>query len=264
MAVNRILWKPPFHSLFPWPCPACQKGNLAVELETLKHTETGPSRSAHDDPAWDPEWVEERFSALMICRNPVCGEIVAVVGRTEHTWEPDHEAQEEDWRRDFVPIFMSPAPCIFPLPDKCPEAVSDELKKAFSLFWSDTGSAANRLRAAAEALLTERGVARSTINRHGRMQAIALHDRIEKFRRRDPESADYLLAIKWLGNEGSHASLNALGGEDLLNGFELFEHVVERTYVRRDKHLKKIAKKISARKGRPIKSKSIFDAFARK
>jgi hypothetical protein len=53
-------------------------------------------------------------------------------------------------------------------------------------------------------------------------------------------------------------ALDQLRGEDLLSGFELFEHVLEVIYVQREKHLKKIAKAINSRKGRPIRYKSDF------
>ena len=139
-----------------------------------------------------------------------------------------------------------------------PKSVKIELKKAFSLFWSDTGSCANRLRAAVEALLTDRKVPRLTINKKGKRERISLHARIEKFKQVDANSANYLLAIKWLGNAGSHANLDELSGDDLLSGFELFEHVVGIIYVQREKHLQKIAKAINSRKGRPIRQKNDF------
>jgi hypothetical protein len=116
-------------------------------------------------------------------------------------------------------------------------------------------SCANRLRTAAEALLTERKVPRTTINKKHKRERITLHARIEKFKQHDAVSADLLLAIKWLGNEGSHANLDELGGEDLLNAFEFFEHLVERIYVKREEQLKKIAKGINFRKGRSPKKR---------
>ena len=128
-----------------------------------------------------------------------------------------------------------------------------ELTKAFGLYWSDRGSSANRLRAATETLLSERRVPRFTINRNRKRVRISLHDRIEIFKARDADSAEYLLAIKWLGNTGSHYGLDEFSDDDLLDGFELFEHVVERVYRRPEHRLKKIAKGINVRKGRPAK-----------
>jgi Domain of unknown function (DUF4145) len=257
MTINRNHWNPPFVDLPSWLCPTCQSGSLALNKETLKILESGPSEKCHDHEAWEPEWIDERFVGLLSCQDAGCGEIVAIGGRTNTFEDIDWERQEREWVRSFTPTSMYPAPPVFRIPEKCPKAVAAELRRAFSLFWTDTGSCANRLRAAVEALLTDRKVPRSTINKKGR-ERLSLHARIEKFKQTDANSADYLLAIKWLGNAGSHANLDELGGDDLLNGFELFQHVVDTIYVQREKHLKKIAQRINSRKGRPIRQKSDF------
>jgi Domain of unknown function (DUF4145) len=120
----------------------------------------------------------------------------------------------------------------------------------------ESGSCANRLRGSVEALLTDKKVARTTVNKKGKRERLSLHARLEKFKQKDPSSAEYLFAIKWLGNAGSHANLDELSRDELLDGFDLFELVMERVYVRREEHLKKIAKAITSRKGRPIKLRS--------
>jgi len=165
MPINRKIWKPPFAKLPSWPCPACASGNLVARKETLKHEETGPSAEAHQHDAWEPEWIVERFSGLLVCQNSACGEIVAIGGHTRHVENHDWEREERNWDREFEPTFMSPAPPIFPVPEKCPEAVATELTKAFALFWFDRGSSANRLRSAVEALLTHRKVQRTRLNK---------------------------------------------------------------------------------------------------
>jgi hypothetical protein len=45
------------------------------------------------------------------------------------------------------------------------------------------------------------------------------------------------------------------GDDELLNGFELLEHVVDCIYVKREEHLKRIAKGINSRKGRSAKKR---------
>lgn len=252
MAINRGHWKPPFISLPSWVCPTCQTGSLSLNKSNLKIVETGSSVRARSHDAWEPEWVENRFSGLLVCQNRECGEIVAVGGRTELIEDLDWEQQVQNWVDAYHPIFVVPAPPIFPLPGECPEVVASELRKAFSLYWSDPGSAANRLRAAAEALLTERKIPRTAKAKKSGRIPLNLHARIEKFKQTAPESADYLFAIKWVGNAGSHSNLDELTHEDLLNGFELFEHVIDLVYVKRDRRLRKIARGINARKGRPI------------
>jgi Domain of unknown function (DUF4145) len=262
--INRKLWKPPFSNLPSWPCPSCQSGTLTLKKEAFINLETGVSEKSHDHEAREPDWIDERFVGLLVCQNETCGEIVAIGGRShideyvDFVDHDDYELQEQSWDRAYRPTFMYPAPPVFPIPEKCPEAVADELKKSFSLFWSDTGSCANRLRAAVEALLTDRKIPRTMINKKGKRERISLHARIEIFKQTDTRSAEYLSAIKWIGNAGSHANVDELSRDDLLSGFDLFEHVVELTYVKREKHLKKLARDINSRKGRPIRHKSAF------
>jgi hypothetical protein len=98
--------------------------------------------------------------------------MVAIGGRSHTSEFSDYEHQERFLEHTFEPIFMYPAPPIFSMPEKCPKAIRKELKKAFTLFWSDTGSCANRLRAAAETLLTDRKVPRTRLNKEGKRERI--------------------------------------------------------------------------------------------
>ncbi len=252
MPITQKLWEPPFRKFPPWVCPTCQTGLLKLDIDTQKVIETGPSRRIHDDDAWGPELIEERFVGLLICQNGRCREVVAVGGRTHQ--EPCHDEEwNVEWEKFYDPAFFNPAPPIFEIPKVCPEEIAVELRKAFSQFWPDTGSCANRLRAAAEALLTERRVAKTAMSKKRKRTRLSLHARIEKFKKKAPEAGDYLLAIKWLGNEGSHATPDELKKNNLVEGFAIFEQVIELVYVKNEVRLKKIAKGIRARKGRPVK-----------
>ena len=68
------------------------------------------------------------------------------------------------------------------------------------------------------------------------------------------EAAKSLEAVKWLGNVGSHANLDSLTIDDLLDGFDLFEHTIERVYVRRAEDLRKMAARINKQKGKRPKT----------
>ena len=93
------------------------------------------------------------------------------------------------------------------------------------------------------------------MNSNGRRVQLSLHGRIVQFRANNADAAHTLEAVKWLGNIGSHANLDTLMIDDLLDGFELFEHAIERVYVRREEHLKKLASVISKQKGKRRKSR---------
>src|SRR5690606_9881757 len=142
---------------------------------------------------------------------------------------------------------------VFVVSPKCPSDVVEALAQSFRLLWSDTEAAGNRLRSAVEALLPDQGIARTTLNSNGKRHPLTPHARIEKDRVKHPEASDLIMAIKWFGNAGSHT----VGGVDryaLLDAFELIEHAIEIIYVRRSATLKKVARAITARKGRPAKA----------
>lgn len=253
MAVNKDHWRRLFWKIPSWLCPRCQVASLALDDTSLKIAEPKWSSDAHGHEAWDPDWIDERFACLLICQNRECGEVVALAGKTSHEEDHDWEQQTMHWTRTFIPQVAVPAPPIFPVPKECPEEVGEELKKAFGLYWSDPASSANRLRVSVEVLLNDQKVAKTVVNKKGKRETLNLHARIEKFKAKDAEAANYLLAIKWLGNAGSHAGLDSLDDGDLLGGFELIEHVIERLYVRREARLKQIAKGLNQRKGRPVR-----------
>ncbi|QRM31080.1 DUF4145 domain-containing protein [Microvirga sp. VF16] len=253
MTLTRKHWQPPFDTWPSWMCPICQAGTLIVAKDGVKSTETGPSVKAHEHEAWDPDWTESRFVATFVCVNAECGEVVVCCGKSsvDVTFGYDHLGYpEKGWQEVFTPHFFSPALRFFAIPPECPVEVAQEISRAFAAAWSDLGSAANRTRSAVEALLTERKVPKTTINKNGKRVGINLHDRIVRFRSQDAEGAAYLEAVKWLGNTGSH-SAQELSLDDILDGFEVFEHALHHIYVQRDRVIKRIAKEMTRRKGRP-------------
>ena len=103
--------------------------------------------------------------------------------------------------------------------------------------------------------MDERKVKKTIVNSSRKRVHLTLHQRIGLFQNKYADAAPPLEAVKWLGNVGSHANLNTLTIDDLLNGFELFEHAIERIYVRREEHLRRLASGISKQKGKRPKSR---------
>lgn len=260
MPINKDHWRRTFWKIPSWLCPRCQAGSLNLDDDSLKISEPKWSSDAHSHEAWDPDWITERFTCLLTCSNRDCGEVVALSGRTYHEEDHDWEQQTMHWSRTFGPRALTPAPPIFAIPQECPEAIGNELRTAFGLYWSDAPSSANRLRVAVEILLNDQKIPKTVVNKKSKRESLSLHARIEKFRAKDAASAEYLLAIKWLGNAGSHSGLDSIEDEDLLGGFELIEHLIERIYVRREARLNKIAKGLNKRKGKAVRRRrsSIF------
>jgi len=253
MPVNRNLWRRRFSSFPSWDCPRCKQATLRLLKDSAQKSEAGWSKAARGHEAWEPEWKEERFICFLACQNSECEEVVAICGDVFLEEDHNSDLQQHQWSERYVPWAVHPPLPIFRIPDDCPTEVAEELEKAFAFYWKDPAASANRLRVAVETMLTEQRIARTTVNKKRKRVSLDLHSRIDRFKKVKPESADYLLAIKWLGNIGSHGSIEGLDDESLLNGFEFFEQAIEHVYVGRDARLRKTAKGISARKGKPKK-----------
>lgn len=260
MAIANDLWKVTFKNIPSWPCPSCQSSVVVLKQDSFHRLETERSISLQ---AWvhsEPTQIEERFSALMQCQNENCGEVVSIGGNVVTVEDHNEEEQTLNWSIVYEPKFLLPAPKIFPILDSCPDAVKIELERTFGLFWFDNGASANGLRTAIEALLNDLKIARTFIKKRKRGE-LTLHARIQKLEIKNSEAAELLMAIKWLGNTGSHLADSAIPRDELLNGFDLFHGVIEMIYEKRAARLMKIAKTITKRKGRLPKKSGRVQTF---
>jgi hypothetical protein len=251
MPVDRNLWKGSFsEGSFPaWPCPRCNGvGTLSIVKGTLHWSETAQSIQCGFHPDWHPEETEGRFACLSSCSR--CREVIAICGDTELRYEADWDGK--DYVQDHVPYHhptsVSPSPSMFPISKHCPECIREEIKGAFKLYWSDPGSSMNRLRAGVELLLNEMRIVRSVKTKKGKRRRLTLHERIvNKLQPVRPHFAEALLAVKWLGNAGSHPG--QVSQDDVLDGMELMEHILHERYEPRQKAVSRLSKEINRRRG---------------
>lgn len=261
MAIHRELWPQTFIAWPSFRCPTCSVGVLKYDPKRATVEETVNSKRAHGHEAWEPEWIRKRFSAPLICSNPTCSDLVIVCGTVgvEWDWYYDEDGgTQQSYDEVFEPHYFEPSLDFFPIPQECPESVSGEIRKAFSLIWSDAPSAGNKLRVALEALLDAHKVPKrgkiSKGKNKGKMNPLNLHRRIERFAVKKEKAAEQLMAIKWLGNSGSHSTMSDLIFEDVLDAFEHFEYALDLIYMRTSERLERRAQKIDRIKG-PIRAK---------
>lgn len=76
---------------------------------------------------------------------------------------------------------------------------------------------------------------------------LTLHSRIEDFAKTDDGNGTFLSAIKWLGNSGSHPG--GLTREDVLDAFDMIEHVLEDRFTTTKKDLMAKVAAVNAKKG---------------
>ena len=221
----------------PWPCHACAKASFQLEQGSFVHAEDQESKIVRGHPDWDPSWIKYRFTAWARCNNEDCKQRVAIAGSGSRL-----EITPNTWRDYFTPEFLAPAPRIILLPEKCPAEVVREMQAAFSLYWSHAASCASRLRVAIERLLDFLKIPRRRkIN--AKFHDLNLHARLENLKVHNLAAATQLLALKWLGNTGSHQS--EVTQADLLDGFEILEHTLAELIDRRSDRVADLAKKLT-------------------
>lgn len=237
--MKRSLWTEPItEQISPaWPCPACASGTLAVVPNSLIEKETIESKQLYE-VLCEPESITSTFSVWLKCHYGNCGEEAVVVGVGKiimfGTLNPVDELNEgqpfKNYKKIYQPRFCWPMPDMFELPEKCPDKVKSELRAAFRLFWSDQAASAGRLRVSLERLIDHYHVPKH----------LKLHDRIVNFSEMDSEVREKLMALKWLGNAGSHRS-KSISYDDLLDGFEILEFLIAELFDKRTARVAKLA-----------------------
>lgn len=250
MAVNRDQWQEVFEQLPHWPCPTCGKGDLVPMPDKVVMEETAQSKAQHDHPNWDPDWIVQRFAGFLQCGNNKCGEVASISGNSPVDYVDYHDEYEHHQTATDLYVVKSihPAPIAIKLPDALPDDIKDAAGSASALVWASNEAAGNQLRQVVELFLTDVGIPEKT----AKGGYIPTHDRIEEFRKIDAENGEALLAVKWLGNSSSHPG--GLTRENVLDAFDIIEHVLENRYGVEKPNLKAKIAAIIAAKGPPPKT----------
>jgi hypothetical protein len=189
------------------------------------------SQRSHRDEGFDPDWITYAFTAWARCSVAACKQEFAISGRGGVTQEVTSEDGDWDWVEFFEPRHCYPMPHIIAIPKQCPGNVALELESAFSLFWSSPAACAGRIRVALELLMDQLGVPKRKKSSKGGLYDLPLHDRLEHFSVKAPAVAQHLMALKVLGNAGSHVA--EVKQVDLLDAFEILEHALGEIVDRR-------------------------------
>jgi hypothetical protein len=240
------------NSKIEWPCPNCFNSSLTLVKGKIFSEESAASakfRQENDD--WEIEWIEYVFSGQISCKSFKETMFFTGIGNPEHFHNYDNYTNEhtEEYINIFTPTYFQPFIKLFKIPLNCPKELREEIENSFKLFWCDLQSCANKIRISLEIFLNEQKVKKFEI-RSGKRQPISLHKRIEIYNH--SEIKDLLIAIKWIGNTGSH--VGNLETIDILEAYRLLEFSLNKIYNDDSKEIKKISKEIIKRKG-PVKRK---------
>lgn len=225
-------------------CGRCKKGHLVPVADSFELVEPAFSKDAHGHEAWDPDWIEYRFSFRCECSFKPCSDVAFVSGSgfvdQRYNWNG-----EPEYYNGFKICSFFPAPYLFAIPDVLPEQVLEALERSFALYWVDTSAAANALRASLEFVLDELRIPRSQKRRDGSDYRLVLQQRIEAAEKQKPDMKELFLALKDVGNLGSHGGDVTDG--DYSDAVEIFAHVLTSLFQNDAQRIKELAQKLSAK-----------------
>ncbi|MFT4274544.1 MAG: DUF4145 domain-containing protein [Pantoea sp.] len=218
------------HSCPEWLCPACCRPSLDIVLQTFHSEITRQTRMERNESWFDSDNVRMVFSCLLKCSRPSCLETVAVSGegRTER-FVTGIDGEDEDMIDLFsARAFFPPLP-LFPLPQLCPEPVRVQISEVSSLLTCHPAAAANAIRSLLEKLLDDMHVPREERRKGKKARALTLNERIVM----NPEllgiNQQGIMALKLIGNAGSHGS-EAISQEHLEDACHVLELLINQIY----------------------------------
>ncbi|GIF26825.1 hypothetical protein BJ973_000083 [Actinoplanes tereljensis] len=225
-------------------CPTCSFGHLRRVKEFVTH-ESAASQRVHSNPDWDPTWVRGVFHRVLVCAHSPCNERVVVAGDFRLA---DDRTGTLDVIGHYLLTYARPPLDIVTCPKRTPEAIRAATRDAAEVIWADPSGAAGRLRVAVEELLNARKVRKFGPAKAGmRGKRLTTDARIRLFAAANPDVADVLMAVKWIGNSGAHES--GLSTEDVLEGAQMLTHALHLIYDPSQAELAHRVKMVNQRKG---------------
>jgi hypothetical protein len=88
---------------------------------------------------------------------------------------------------------------------------------------------------------------KSKVSKGGKRDRLPLHARIVNVASRDKALSESLLAVKWLGNAGSHSE--ELSRDDIFDALDILDIVLDDLFVRHRTRVKKLVAAINKNKG---------------
>lgn len=215
-------------------CPSCKEGRLFLRKNELKIS-IDPFFEYMD---WDFNF-PFLFSAHLQCSNSDCKSffIASGDGETESYIGFDEEEGVERFFSNYLLNIklIYPSIEVFSINEEYPKEIIKLIKDSFSLFWLDQSSSGNKIRKVLEILLDKLGINRKGINKKNKEYDINLNERIVCLgkKRGYKRLSELLIALKLLGNTGSHDEV--LNREDLLDAYEILEHILEEIYIKKQR-----------------------------
>jgi hypothetical protein len=215
-----------FREIPEWPCPSCHKGTLTGTKKSFRLIQSSASKRQEIEFGNQSGYRLDygNFAGVLRCSRDSCQEPVFLVGayQVEDDFIGYDEYDHPDVRiTEFLtPTIFQPTVPLFRLHHEVPALIRDAFDKSFEQFWLDNDACGNKLRSVVELLMTDQGM---KSNR-------PLARRIEEFQTtKSNVLGDMLMAVKWIGNSGSHHG-DSLSRPAIVDAMEMLDHVTFKLY----------------------------------
>lgn len=243
--MNRDIWKNRnFNNDNPkeYPCPKCNNSLKLLELKN-KITPYGKEMEYYNYYYG----IQHVFNGFLKCSNTDCGEIISISGECLCDIVTGIEISPvetvEGRFSQYYPKHFYPNLRLIAIPKDISDNIKEQLNLSFSNYFDDLSSCANRVRTAIELILDDVGAPKKRKRNSGAFENFRnLHQRIKHFEKRNKKIATHFLAIKIIGNEGSH--IGEVHEEDILDAYEILEQIFELTFIQKGKQITKLAEDI--------------------
>lgn len=217
----------------PFPCPFCKRNSLYLLPETWCEYD-------HSEKIYSEDWfeasdhVELTYTAFYKCSNISCNQQIlsSGVGGIDIDYiQEEYVEYKPEYYSYYQPKIFIPVLHFFSIPENTPDEIKKLLELSFSIILQSPSSAVNSLRTSIETLLDLFLIPKKRLHRR-------IEDDVSKNLHLSPYQ-EHLMAIKWLGNSGSH-DLDEITLQDLVDAYEFVEHVLVGLYGENSNTLKKV------------------------
>lgn len=248
--MNRDLWKSrTFEKKSPtqYPCPRCNVGVLHPKYIKAEITVNGNYLLEQNHHYG----IDNVFCGILKCSNSICAEVVSFGGNRID----DYEDYEEIPNGDPIPVHLTiyspkyfhPNLRLFHLHRSIPRHIQTQIDSSFAHYFNDLSACANGIRTSIEHIMDDIKAPKYILNKkRKRAYFSTLHSRIENFKNKNKTISTLLLAIKFIGNEGSHPG--KIETEDIMDAYEILEEVLDIAYIKNRYKIVQIAEEINRNK----------------
>ena len=234
---------------FPYlPCTLCGIDYLIPTTQSFVRINSIKSAEIINDPEADSTWDFGHFNGVIACRNSEClaRHVISGSYRIEENCPPNEG--EDEYLILYAAKYLRPAFNLLSrvIPINTPEEVKQAILEAEKVLLTDPNAAGNRLRLAIEEVLTHYGINRFKIEKRKRVR-LTTHQRLVDFKHYEGSVADIFMAVKWIGNQGSHE--DSLTVADIAQATEILNFGLEILYGDGDREIEKKINKILKGKG---------------